>query len=314
MNGYLRAQTAPRVGGSSVYSRGLKGVAIALTAALFAAPTIAGAAPLTWAIDDSQSSLTLNVPDQSVTLDGTTATIRLRNADNSAWSQGKTAAVAGTLSTDFVDGVSIEFLSGQHNAFGLTSGSFRPNPADFDPGATNAENPDGQFTGTSTAPAVFAAKVRASVSFVTLDVAWISFLDVAYDLDSAGPLAIGGGGAFAGNALAVGVESATVALDGLSTLVGQVIPDTPGTPFDNIFGANTLAGATVTTPDPVGNPLLRQLTIPVDVPLSLTLEGTNLNASATGEIVAFALVPEPTTLLLLAGGLAGLAVHGRKRA
>ncbi len=152
------------------------------------------------------------------------------------------------------------------------------------------------------------------MSFVTVDAAFISFLDVAYDIASAGPLAIGGGGAFAGNALAVGVETATVALDGLSTLVGQPIPDTPGTPFDNIFGGNTLAGASVTTPDPVGNPLLRQLTIPVNVPLQLSLEGTNLNASATGTIVAFALIPEPTTLLLLAGGLAGLAAHGRKRA
>jgi len=292
-------------------STAARGALVLLAVAAISLPVLGQAATIVWAIDDTQSALTLNVPDQSVSLDGITATIQLRNADNSTWSQGRTAAVAGTLTTDFVDGVSIEFLSGQHNAFGLTSGSFRPNPDDFDPNATNAENPNGQFIGTSTADAVFAAKVRASVSFLTLDVAYIGFLDVAYDIGSgAVPIT---GTSFDSSGLSVGVDQSLVALDGLSTLVGQVIPDTDGTLFANIFGANGAAGGSVTAPDPINDPLLRRLEIPVDVPLTLTLEGTNLNASATGTIVAFALVPEPATALLLLGGLVGLAGVGRPR-
>jgi len=292
-------------------STAARGALVLLAVAAISLPVLGQAATIVWAIDDTQSALTLNVPDQSVSLDGITATVQLRNADNSTWSQGRTAAVAGTLTTDFVDGVSIEFLSGQHNAFGLTSGSFRPNPDDFDPNATNAENPNGQFIGTSTADAVFAAKVRASVSFLTLDVAYIGFLDVAYDIGSgAVPIT---GTSFDSSGLSVGVDQSLVALDGLSTLVGQVIPDTDGTLFANIFGANGAAGGSVTAPDPINDPLLRRLEIPVDVPLTLTLEGTNLNASATGTIVAFALVPEPATALLLLGGLVGLAGVGRPR-
>src|SRR5690606_2652074 len=88
----------------------LLGAIIAGTA-LLVSSSVASAATIAWAIDSSQSSITLDVPDQSVSLGGTTATIRLRDAgNNNQWTQGRTAAVAGTLVTDYVDGVSIEFL------------------------------------------------------------------------------------------------------------------------------------------------------------------------------------------------------------
>ena len=295
----------------------LLGAIIAGTA-LLVSSSVASAATIAWAIDSSQSSITLNVPDQSVSLGGTTATIRLRDAgNNNQWTQGRTAAVAGTLVTDYVDGVSIEFLGGQHNAFGLVSGNFRPNPAAFDPNATNSSNPNGQYTNTTTAPAVYAARVRASVSILTVDAGFVSFLDVEYDLMS-GVLALDPSGNFAGNALTMGVADALVAFDGLSVaIIGQPIPDTPPTPLGApVLGSNTAAGASVTAPDPINDPLLRKLTIPVNVPLQLDLQGALVNASATGTIVAYAylVAPEPGTAMLLAFGLGGLALVGRKRA
>jgi hypothetical protein len=288
--------------------------------ALGGLPGLAGAVPMTWDIDQAASSLTLNVPDQNVTLEGTTVQIRLRNATSTTtWNQGRTAAVDGTLSTDYVDGVSIQFLAGQHNAFGLTSGSFRPNPAAFNPLNTNADNPNGQFTDTTTAPAVYAARVRGAAlgGLVQFDIGFVSFLDVFYDISSL-VLPINLSGNFAGNALTMGVDSATIAFDGLvvSLIGSQPVADSPGAVFGPYLGTNTLAGATVTSPNPIGDPLLRRLSIPVDLPLSLVLEGVPLSASATGTIVAYGYVPlpEPATLALLGGGLVALAVRRRSRA
>jgi hypothetical protein len=141
----------------------------------------------------------------------------------------------------------------------------------------------------------------------------VSFTDVEYDIASA--LLPITGTSFAGNALSMGILDSLIAFDGLSIIiVGQLIPDSLPTPLGSVMGTNTLAGATVTSPDPIGSPLLRQLTIPVNVPLQLDLQGSLVNASTTGSIIAYALVPEPTTALLLGLGLGALAVRGGKRA
>lgn len=290
--------------------------AIATGTALLVASSIASAAPLVWDVDPAQSSISLNVPDQVVVSGDTSITIRFRDASNaSTWNQGRTAPVAGTLATNYVDGTSIEFLGGAHDVYALTTGSFRPDPAAFDPDAANAASPAGQYVATTTAPAVYAARVRATVSLVTADVGFVSFLDVRYDLLS-GLLPIDGSGSFAGDALTIGLADALLAFDGLSViLLGQAIPDTPPTPVGTLLGANAAASAFVTAPDPIGDPLLRKLTIAVNVPLQLDLQGTPLNASASGLLVAYAyLVPEPGTLVLLAFGLAGLTIGGHERA
>jgi hypothetical protein len=290
------------------------GCSVAATHLLLASASHAVA--VSWDIDPTQSSFTLAMPDQSVTLDGTTATVRVRNQStanngNNVWNVGNIAALDGFLATDYVDGSSIQFLSGQHSAVGVNSGNFRPNPAQFNPANTNASNPLGQFSGTGSAPAVFGARVRATVG-LTVDAAFISFLDVSYDLGSTAlPIS---GTSFAANSLSLGIDSTHVAFDGLSIIiVGQPIPDDPGALIENVFGTNTSGSASITSPNPVGAPLLRRLSIPVSLPLVLNLGDINLNASITGNIVAFATVPEPTTALLLGIGLAGMAAIGRKR-
>jgi len=283
--------------------------AITMGAALLVASSIASAAPLMWTVDPAQSSISLNVPDQVVVSGDTSITIRFRDASNaSTWNQGRTAPVAGTLATNYVDGTSIEFLGGAHDVYALTTGSFRPDPAAFDPGA-------GVYVGTTTAPAVYAARVRATVSLLTVDAGFVSFLEVRYDVLS-GVLPIDGSGSFAAHALTIGLADALLAFDGLNvTPLDLPIPDAPPTPVGALLGANAAASAFVTAPDPIGDPLLRRLTIAVNVPFQLDLLGTPLNASASGLLVAYAyLVPEPGTLVLLAFGLAGLAIVRRERA
>jgi hypothetical protein len=269
-----------------------------------------------WDIDETLSEIELTVPDQVVTIDTTTATIRLRNqsgGNSGPWNVGNVASIDGTVATDYVDGVSIEFLTGQHDIFALTSGSYRPNPAAFDPGLANAENPDGQFADTSTAPGAFGARVRATVSILTVDAAFVNFLDSLLDVFS--PVLPITSGSFDGSALDLGIESAAVAFDGLSVvLVGQLIPDSPDTMIFDAFGPNLPAGATITSPDPIGQPDLRRLTVPVDVDLMVDINGVPLDASASGTIVAnTTLVPEPGVASMLGSGALLLVFLDRRR-
>jgi PEP-CTERM motif len=268
------------------------------------------ASPIVWTLDSVASSLSLAVPDQVVTIGTTTATVQFRNqtpaTPPSVWTVGNTAKVGGTITTNYVEGSSIEFLSG--DMFGLTSGNYRPNPAVFNTTSTNTANPNGQYTSTSQAAGVFGGRVRANVG-LTVDAGFFNFTATTYDVVSSA-LAISGTN-FAANTMTLGIDTATLAFDGLNIIfVGQPIPDSFGA-LAGIFGTNGAATGTVVAPDPIGDPLLRRLTIPVSLPLMLNLEGTMLNASASGTIVAYAYVPEPGTLLLLGGGLLALAVGRR---
>ena len=295
-----------RIGASA--TRALTTLAIALVAVTARADFVE------WEVDETLSEIELIVPDQAVTIGTTNATIRLRNqsgGDAGPWNVGDVAAVGGTIATDYQDGVSIEFLSGQHDLFALASGSYRPNPAAFDPLLVNAENPDGQFADTSTAPGAFGARVRATVSIFTVDAAFMNFTEAFYDIFSL-PLPIAAG-SFDGGGLDMGFELATIAFDGLSTLVGQPIPDAQGTPIFDVFGLNLDPGATITAPDPM-DPDLRRLTIPVDLDLVVDVGGVLLDASAVGTIVADTiLVPEPGVASMLGSGALLLVFLDRRR-
>lgn len=276
------------------------------------------AALLSWTIDSTKSKLSIAIADTPINLDGTSLTIRIRNQTtgtngNNVWNIGNTAAIEGTLATDYTEGGAIEFLNNAIGAAtGVNSGNYRPNAAAFNSANTNAENPDGQFQNNSQGPAVFAARARASLG-LTLDAGYLAFQDVSYDVVS-GSLGLGGDPnttqTFDSSALDLGILQATIALDGLSIIIiGQPIPD-GFTSLTNALATNTAAGGTIVN---LGGDD-RQLTIPVLLPLAYDLgDGIILTLNVTGQIVATATIPEPSTFMMAGVGLVSLGICARRR-
>jgi MYXO-CTERM domain-containing protein len=265
--------------------------------------TSAQAALVTWDIDSTQSFFRLTVPDQSVTIDTTTATLRLRdNSSTSNWTDngGRRAFLDGEIATSYNDFSTIEFLAGAHNLFALEQTNLRPNPAAFDPLAVNGDNPDGQFTSTGAALAALGARVRASISFLTVDLGYLALSDVFFDLGSS-VIPLGGGTAIAASATTFTLSSAVLNFDGVSSLAGQPVPDTHNAAFTTPLQTNSGTGSVANLG---GN--MRKLTLNISMPFVIDFEGTALNGTANGVIVATALVPEPGMLTLGSFGLLGL--------
>lgn len=263
---------------------------------------------VSWDINPVQSSFTLTVPDQSVVLGTVTATMRLRNQNNAAWTTN-TAPVDGLLATNLGLGFSsVQFLGGASSLVGVNSGTYRPNPAAYSTATTSTINTAGTFTNTSSAPAVFAARVNASVAIVgTLNTGYISFDNVTYDVSSA--VTALAGTSFLSNALTVGLADSRINFDGISTIAGQVVGDTQAQ-SGPLNGVNTGAGAGSIVN--VGGTQYR-ITMPISLPVAISLGGVNLNATATGVLVGYAFIPEPATAALLAAGVAALALRGRRQ-
>ena len=280
---------------------------LALSLGLLATPA---SAVVLWDIDPALSNFRLTIPDQVVTLGTVTATMRLRNQNNATWTQNN-APVDGLLATQITPGVtSIQFLGGSSSLTGVTTGNYRPNPAAFNTAVTDTLNTGGTFTNTTSDPAVYAARVNAQISFITVNTGYIAFDNMSYDLASLITPIVGT--AFAANAVNLGILDSRVGYDGINTIAGQVVPDTLAQ-TGPISGANVLA-----TPGSIVNLGAQyRLTVPINMPVFVNLGGVMLNATATGTLVGFApmnTVPEPATLGLVAIGLIGLAVHGRRRA
>ncbi len=278
-------------------------------AALAAAMSIQGlladgvrAEVVSWEIDETQSELRLSpgfpffatvggVGGGSIDL-----FLGLRSGGGEdTWTVGATASLDGQIVTDFIDGVSIEFLAAQHSIVVLESGSYRPDPAAFDPLLIDDDNPSGQYVGTATAPSSFGAEVfllTQPPSLPTTTLGFIAFRQVEVEIAS-GPLAVTGGG-FASDELTVGLAVVGLDFDGVDAggFLGQVLSDAVGVIEAGVVAdPNALAGATITTPDPVGAPLVRQLTLPlefiVDTPRGLVGQGA-------GQIIAvLELAPDP---------------------
>jgi hypothetical protein len=280
----------------------LKCVCVTLGVSIAAMATAVQAQIISWDIDPALSAVQLTIPDQSVSFPGITTTIQLRNPDGSAWTNagGRQAALDGTINTNYLDGVSVQFLGGTHNIFALEQTNLRPNPASFNPANVNSANPDGQYSGTSTAPAAYGARIRAT----GLDAAYMAIRNVKYNIISSGAIPLGGGTTIGGSTTDFGISSGSIDVDGLSIfLVGQQIQDIRDGALSPIIGTNTASG-TITN---LGGGL-RRLTYNISETVSINLDGTILNGTASGTIVAFATVPEPGSFVL--GGIGLIALVG----
>jgi len=268
--------------------------------------TTASATAVTWAIIQSASSIKLAIPDQTV--DGTKLGLRNQTGSGSSWTVGNTAAIGGTLKTNYIEGGSIDITPGS-NIFAINSGNYRPNPAAFNTAVTSTANPDGTYGNTSTAPGVLGAKAVAPDA-LGATAAYLAFRSVSFQIDSA-PMPFVGpttGGTFNTAGLSFGIANALIDLDGVSiTFVGQLIPDAANVAVSNLVAANTNPNGTI-----VGGGIFRQITIPLNIPIAIDVDGIILNASLTGQIVAVA-IPEPSTLMMAGVGLVSLGVYARRR-
>lgn len=273
---------------------------------------LADAGLVTWTIDSPDSELDVVLPDQLVTLyNGATVTVQARSqttvGSGGNWSVGNHANLAGTFGTDYNDGNSIQFLAGQSNIVGLDSGNYRPNPAAY---AGGTINPDGTasggiFSNTTTAAGVFGARLHVVSGGVGFDAAFVSFYDLVGDLSSAVlPLA---GTSFPANGISV-LGNSLLAEDGLIGVNDGIERITL------LAGTNTASLGTIV--DAIGPPLLRELVMPINIPVNIyvpSLSPNPLTGTVFGTLVATATVPEPSTGMLCGIGAVVLGIASWRR-
>lgn len=306
---FLRALTALRVN--------LLAPALALCGIAFGA-SAARADALTFTVDSSQSYITLNIPN--FTYSGNAINLTGQNRTNgapiaAAWSAstntGNTAFVTGTLATTVGGSFTgqtlsaIQFISGSNSLLALNSGNYRPNPAAYN-------STTSIYANNGSAPGNYGTVAHVSLGNAGL----VSFDNVSYDIGSNALLPTSntvGAGTFAVNNgdVTAGVLSSIFSVQGLSLfLVGQVLPN-----------ASAQLGSQVTVNVPSANatyaytsPTNLQITVPLSVPFAIDVGGgVFINGTASGQFVANAPVPEPSTFALAGFGLLSLVAMVRRR-
>ncbi len=275
----------------------------------------AKAAPVTWTIVSSASTIKLSIPDGQtisatfapvVGISSAVVTLRARNqtgattGTGSSWTIGSTTNIEGDFLTDTDFTSSIEFLNSPFDDYDATiSGSY--NPQLGSPPPNNA----------LTDPGDYGVRIIASVSLLgglvkLNDPVFAALRDIMMQASS-GAIAVTAG-SFPASSMLVGVESGSLAYRGSGTLGGVVgsglVALPSGTASNSKAGSGSIG---------IVGPLAT-LTYPVNAPLSFTLgPGLSFSANITGTIVATAIIPEPTTYALLGVGMAMLAPMAVRR-
>lgn len=257
---------------------------------LFALLSLCGArtdaSQVIWDINPVESYLKIDIPDTVIPGLGT---LQFRNQDNTAWTANK-ASYDGLLATDW-SASNIEFLSGQSSIVGVNTGSYRPNPAAFNPLLTNAANPNGQFANTTTAPAVYGARLNGANGPLTLDAARLSIQNTSIDLGGTAPFV---SNSFLTNGLNL-AGTGLVNYDGLvAPIIGQLLPDFSQGQMSLFADINSGANGSITSANYEGG-FNYKITVPLQATTRI-LEGIGyeITGTVTGQIVAYAnLMREP---------------------
>jgi hypothetical protein len=292
-------------------------VAVAMGAvALMSAQAKADA--LSFTVDSSQSYLTLNIPNFS--LSGLTINLTSQNRTNGAptgtlWSTntntGNTAFVSGTFATTVGGSFTgktlsaVQFISGANSLAAINSGNYRPNPAAYNAVTSHYDN-------NGPAPGAYGATVHSTLGNAGL----VSFDNVTYDIGSNGFIPASNTvttGTFPVNLgnLSTGILSSVFSAQGLSVLIaGQVLPNGTGS-LGSVSAVNTSGTAGTYTYTSSTN---LNVKVPILIPISIDLGGgTFINGTALGQIVGNAAVPEPSTLALAGLGMVSLVAMVRRR-
>lgn len=246
----------------------------------------AGAGIVTWHIDPTNSFIRLTIPDQDVAVTNVgNVKVQLRDANStSQWTDagGRRAALSGDVVTEYLDGLSVNFLRGSNNITVVETNNLRPNPADWSATTSN-------YTATTTAAAGMGARVRGTLSIFTFDMAYMAFRSLQLDITNTvpGPIVLTGGTLLPGSSTCCGIKSGLVDVDGLTVLTfGQPVPDVLHGNMSPMLATN-VSGATIAN---VGA-LNRKLTYTINMPnLTMDLGGTAVSGSATGMVVATATI------------------------
>lgn len=258
--------------------------AVALVVGLCA--SLAIAAPVTFQIDPTQSSLTL-----SATVDFPPIGL-LPSTPQGAFfpthigtSLGDSSSYSGTIKADVSN--TIQFTGGS-----LIDASVTSNALGWAP--TTGGGPPGQTLPTLTfVPAdygfSFAGLVFASVENITFDLSSAVIPIVGGNF--AGPQSMPVNG---GSLNYTDIAGGTILSPGSSSLIGL--------PLSNPVGGSVAA---------VG-PLLK-LTLPVNISQGVVIDGTPVTLLISGQLVALQSVPEPSTWLMLGLGVLGIAPFVRRK-
>lgn len=262
------------------------------------------AAAVNWTIDSSQSYIRLNIPDQIINIGGgNVLPVAMRDqganpgsAVASSWTDAgkRLAGLSGTISSNMTAN-SISFTSGTHAAPAVASGLWRPDAASWDGSTFN--------TGLgATTPSVFAADLTVQG---LLRAAFLNFYNV--NTDYAGTAtglvnyAGAGSGSYNTGALAgttMDLDALTLITDGRSSLAALI--GTVNLGSNGSLSINDLGG------------LNRELVMNHNVGFVVLINGLPVNASFDSQVVARAIVPEPTAAALVGVALSLVSLRRRR--